>query len=302
MIQVLSPNGTLKQMQDFFEKNDPNGLVRVPCRSPTADRFEDIPAFEYFIKHVYPCIGNEVEVQALEAKCELLIEKGFNMDVKDPRNSSLLQLAVAYQNHIMQDFLIKQGLDPNLKNIWGSTSLLEAIFLGDETSVEKLLKAGADMNAIDATGHTALHYASMVPENIEGFDSCKIQCVKKLVEAGADLNIQDREGNTALHYLVDNQAFDFEWTEEFGHLFLKQRIDLHLRNKKGVSVLEDLENLLTLKTQREWIEKVKALSEKDELIRAVNEAQVNLSLASESMNGVTASSDVALERRRARSL
>ena len=110
-----------------------------------------------------------------EEICRLLIENGANPKQGDKRNRRPLHLAV-YKRH--QEII--QLLTDNLTK--------------------------EDINLKDKDGNTALHVASTVLDQEEGFDFLDAKellkpsmLILQLIEAGADMTITNNNGNTVIH-------------------------------------------------------------------------------------------------------
>lgn len=85
----------------------------------------------------------------------------------------------------------------DLKERWNYTALHHTARNSDKESVKALIARGANVSAQDNWGNTPLHYAVMMPGDVE--------LVQTLIDGGADLNVHGKlRGNTPLHYAVSS--------------------------------------------------------------------------------------------------
>ena len=75
----------------------------------------------------------------------------------------------------MVNYLIEKGVDVNTKEPNGWSALMFATMLGETESVEILVKAGADVNAKTKDGETALQRA-------EKIEQAKLADVKRIIK------------------------------------------------------------------------------------------------------------------------
>ncbi|MCP4656272.1 MAG: ankyrin repeat domain-containing protein, partial [bacterium] len=130
-----------------------------------------------------------------------LIDRGVNVDGRDPSGQTPLMLASLYGTTAIVEGLLEAGADPNLSSEvegleHGATALMmaaESPFAEDRPRViSALVEAGADPDARDTEqGWTALMRAILTRDGL-------VDSVESLIAAGADLEIHDHEGKTAL--------------------------------------------------------------------------------------------------------
>ncbi len=130
-----------------------------------------------------------------------LIDRGVNVDVRDPSGQTPLMLASLYGKTAIVEALLAAGANPNLTSEiegleHGATALMmaaESPFAQDRPRlIAALIAAGADPDTRDTEqGWTALMRAVLTRGGL-------VDSVKALLAAGADLGIRDHEGNTAL--------------------------------------------------------------------------------------------------------
>ncbi|MGL9718545.1 MAG: ankyrin repeat domain-containing protein [Wolbachia sp.] len=146
----------------------------------------------------------------------------------------------------------------NKRDKSGSTVLHYAVGILDQKKVRLLIEKGADINAADAGKYRPLHLAVMAQ---------RVENIKELIRSGAEVNVEERGSKlTPLHLgcmigekkiveeLVKAGA-SVEQKDKFG----KTAID-HARNDK--KIIEILKNHTIANKQKEFIEKVKSVSEK----------------------------------------
>lgn len=115
-----------------------------------------------------------------------LIDHGARLDVRDRRERTPLQVALAHGKIQAAQLLLRRGAgeDPQ--------ALLFALARSgelDPDTIELLVSEGADLNARDAEGQTPLHRAIAAGD---------VKLAKRLISAGADVNQPDGAGDTPL--------------------------------------------------------------------------------------------------------
>jgi ankyrin repeat protein len=128
-----------------------------------------------------------------------LIDAGANLNARNCRNETALQLAIDNEKFDIAKILIIAGADVNKQDRFRLTALHHASKRGNLSIMKMLIEAGADLNTQRFDGLTALHQA-VYSKYLDG--------VKTLIEAGADLNAQNRYGQTALHVAAAENHID----------------------------------------------------------------------------------------------
>jgi len=137
---------------------------------------------------------------------QLLLDRGAELDARDPRQSTPLHHAALASNADAASVLVANGANVNATNYFGCTPLHTAISINNvrgrdrDPVVKILLRAGADVNVQSKRGLTPLHeavQACLDPKTARG-DAPGI--VKMLLDAGADIHTKDRYGRTALSF------------------------------------------------------------------------------------------------------
>ena len=141
--------------------------------------------------------GNTLLMIAANQDYQGLVRKllNFNLTIadinlKNKKGMTALDLATSNQNLIIVKSLLEAGADPNLVNGRGRTPLISTVMDRDCKSaiVKALLEGGADPNIKNDEGNTVLHFASYA----RCFDIVKI-----LLEHGANMNLRNEDGITA---------------------------------------------------------------------------------------------------------
>lgn len=110
---------------------------------------------------------NELSLEVIEGTFDLarqgrtaqlgeMIDAGVPVDVRNPRQDTLLIVATYAEHADTVTDLIARGADLNAVNANGQTAISCAVFRRNETLLRTLLDAGADQ---DAGGHTAKQVA-----------------------------------------------------------------------------------------------------------------------------------------------
>ncbi|KAJ5302288.1 hypothetical protein N7508_007151 [Penicillium antarcticum] len=159
-------------------------------------------------------VTSGLRVAAQEAqlgRLRMMLEKGADVDAKDPAGYTALELA-AFLGHkqvaqlllgygangteSVVPLLIEYGADVNAET-YGMTPLMLAATIGNPSINLCLLEAKADLNARDCSGQTALHLAVL---------NERTQVARMLLDAGAASDISDDQGRTAFMLAVDNMG------------------------------------------------------------------------------------------------
>lgn len=156
----------------------------------------------------------------------------------------------------------KEVLDNSIENInkkdtKGRTILHYAVGMPDPKKVRLLIKKGADINAADAGQYRPLHLAVM---------GQRLENIKELIRAEVEVNVAERSNKFAALHLACMVAeikiveelvkagANVEQKDKFG----KTSIDYARSNKE---IIEVLENVKMANKQREFIERVRVVSE-----------------------------------------
>lgn len=156
---------------------------------------------------------------------QLLLKAGASKSINHINNyhNHALHYAVAAERIDIIELLLSYGADINLKNQKGYTPLELAVNNQLVATVDFLIKKGAKIdtigNTIDNLDNTLLIIA------INDKDA-SLEMIERLLEAGAAkvINHQNKSSNSALHYAVKNKRIDIV------ELLLSHGIDLNLRN------------------------------------------------------------------------
>ncbi|XP_074099304.1 ankyrin repeat domain-containing protein 27-like [Cotesia typhae] len=126
------------------------------------------------------------------------------------------------------------ALGLNVTNARGETALHYACAIGLAELIQILLDAGANVNARTTNKHrTPLHVACL---------KSKIQAVKLLLNCCTiDVNVKDYTGDTPLHLSAKNGD------SHIIELLLRHGADIHSRNFKGASALDEVEDVFCMK-------------------------------------------------------
>lgn len=145
-----------------------------------------------------------------------LLDNGDDVNRKDARGQTPLQIVARQGRDGLVDQLLKRGAAVNAVDKNGNTSLMAAAERGHAVSVKALLAAKADPDVLDQKGRTALSYA---------VDSAHVQIVRMLLEAGAKPNL----GKLDVPLLVAAR----EQKPEIAELLLSQGADPNLESKSS---------------------------------------------------------------------
>ncbi|KAF4450394.1 hypothetical protein F53441_6518 [Fusarium austroafricanum] len=120
----------------------------------------------------------------------LLLEKGADIEVKDPDNgNTALIFASKYGHNDMVHLLLKHGASLKARNINGDTALAVAAYHGLDTTAGLLIERGADIEARSNNQSTPLAIAARRGCN---------DVVKLLLDNGADIEARNKWRDTPL--------------------------------------------------------------------------------------------------------
>ena len=109
---------------------------------------------------------------------ELLLKNGANPKILAPDNQNSIFRALKAGKYDLADRFIKSGVDINFQNNGDETALLWAIRIGDNYTRDFLLERGANPNIVSPKGKSPL---SLAMENDDK------ESVKSLIKKGANL-------------------------------------------------------------------------------------------------------------------
>ena len=155
-----------------------------------------------------------LHLAAREGKVEvvkILIEKGWEVDVKDKYSTTPLQQACNMNHFETVSYLIDCGADPWAKDSLGRNALMYAV-CGPGTESAEVLLAWGDFNGTqDLTGRTALHYAVFNPHNKQA------EIFHLILKSGMSVNVKDNDGKTPLHHACESgKAKAIRWLVKHG--------------------------------------------------------------------------------------
>jgi ankyrin repeat protein len=223
---------------------------------------------------VYQCLPDIVD---------LLIERGADVNLRNPLDETPLELLDAYEPRPVGDpeaarirkalrdagakddlyTVIRAGeveelrallkADPSLARADNSLGgpLFVAARSGRVEVTKLLLEYGADPNTVNSAGNTPLWFAAQSPARPA---SDRIAVMKLLLDAGADLHARCEDGTTALHFAA------WRGPAEVVRFLLSKGADRSLTNDHGATPLQHA---------MEWC----ASEDKEEIVRLLEEAR-----------------------------
>ena len=127
--------------------------------------------------------------QGLATGVSNLLDKGIDVNVKNPKGETPLIVAIMYRRLPVVKVLLERGANINVTSDEGMTVLSLASRDGSLDIVKELLNHGADVNLADRNGNSPLHDASR-----EGY----LVILKELLDRGANIEATNKFGFTAL--------------------------------------------------------------------------------------------------------
>ncbi len=92
---------------------------------------------------------------------QYLVQKGANVNLRDDRGVTALQIATGLGWIEGVEFLVENKADVDSSNNTGETPLIDAVHRGDMQLVRILLKGGANPDRADNSGRSARDYAKL---------------------------------------------------------------------------------------------------------------------------------------------
>jgi len=132
---------------------------------------------------------------------ETAIKHGADINRRNEKGETPLQLAAWNQNSCLVEVLVRAGADVNAKDKKGWTALHRAMQNDSNTELVRiLLESGANVNDRDFYGNTPLHNAACNYNR-------DIEVIMMLLKAGADVNARNKEGETPLLSALLSDSF-----------------------------------------------------------------------------------------------
>lgn len=156
----------------------------------------------------------------------MLLEKGANAKLLDPRRQTTLQCALSSGVEAAIRLLIEQGVDVNSADGLGQTALMSAVRDARAAVVDQLLSAGADVNKSTVDGRsavTALHYA---------VGKGNLGIIQALLVKGADVNFNKETALPPLHAAIGHNNLGAV------EVLLRWKADVEIRNKEDFTPLQ----------------------------------------------------------------
>lgn len=170
-------------------------------------------------------LGSAIEWGGSCEMVRLLIERGADINSRDPYGRSLILNYHSLNDPVMLDMLVSAGADINAVDEYGANGLLCAASSGTVQAVKFFIEHGLDVNSCNSSGYTALMTAA---------SAGNIELINLLVGNGADVNSHDSEGKTALIYSIE--CTDPEVTATL----IVAGTDVNVRDNMGRSAIDIL--------------------------------------------------------------
>jgi ankyrin repeat protein len=159
---------------------------------------------------------------------KLLLDAGADINAKDKKGRTALQLASFFGNLDTVAVLLERGCDIESRDDKGTTALMSAVRRDHEVEitidvVTRLLQSKAAIEAVDPREQTALHHAASVG---------KTPVVRHLLKGGANIEAKDGLGWTALHCASRRN------NQSLVKLLLEKGADPKVQNNKGTAALQ----------------------------------------------------------------
>nr|XP_029723859.1 serine/threonine-protein phosphatase 6 regulatory ankyrin repeat subunit B-like [Aedes albopictus] len=211
------------------EVNDARRLVQIPQNAlRSAIRSGNVEVIKLLVRYRFDVIDARISgcttlhVSVLSANIDIvrtLLDHGAVVDSKDENEETPLMVACCSGHVAIAKILLEKSANPNAQDIHQWTPLHFASYSGHLAVVQLLLDVGAEVNATESKQRTPLHWAATRGRE---------DIVKLLLSRSANQNLQDSDQNTPFHLAIFRQLID-----GIAELFINERTDLTLRNKKG---------------------------------------------------------------------
>ncbi|MFC6978993.1 ankyrin repeat domain-containing protein [Microbulbifer taiwanensis] len=230
---IASNSGFTPLMRAVFDGNLPaaRSLVsaQVHLESRNREGWTALHLTANLAKH-----GGRSQDQAL---VRLLVEAGANLNARENKGRTPLNLSVVNSRSAVLELLLASGADPDIGDKRGITPLLNAVYDGNFAAVQALVAAGADVAAVNDRGWSALHYtansvANRVVNSAERRGWSRDEATARLlIESGVNVNARDNYGFTPLFLSVANNR------EEIRDLLLAAGANPDIANVDGCTPL-----------------------------------------------------------------
>jgi cytohesin len=195
-IAIAANLGKFEIVKYLYEKN--NNKEYVPEAIYKASTSNRVEILDFLIDKVgqeyIPLLDKEIVETARYGAYDTLkylLDRGGNIEAKDPDGITPLQMACRYGCKNIVKFLLDRGANIMHINKYGYMPLHDACCSGYLNIAEMLLDRGADINAKNDMGNTTSH------------NVCRIRCcfdkvLKFLLDNGADIYAKNNEGKSPL--------------------------------------------------------------------------------------------------------
>lgn len=210
-----------------------------------------------FIKFHKTGSDEEIPLENVMSVVDFLLKSGADPNTKLKGGDTPLHLVLsrgwcpAEERPQITQALIKAGADVNKYNKIGETPLYSLVsHLVTETdpkqrkssleSINILLSAGANPNARNEIMPPLLHV--MIKATLLNADT-RLELMETLIRGGADVNARDSMKSTPLHTLIEeSHLYEEEDLAKMAKLLMSARPDLTIKDYRGKTVLEELNN------------------------------------------------------------
>lgn len=159
----------------------------------------------------------------IEWLTHLLIDRGFDIHVRDSYGRDPLAWSVEYNHLGITKFLLACGADIEQKDNQGRTNLALAVMNGYRDITNYLLERGAEISARDFAGQTALSLAATYGH---------LLLLKLLLNTGSEPESRDDSGRTPLFYAADQGHDDI-----VVYLTTQVGVNINVQDERGATPL-----------------------------------------------------------------